>query len=47
MIKSTMIKNIQVKGLKILLIPLTLLYFPICFIDNIINYFRKEKKYDH
>lgn len=47
MIKSFIIRNITVSGLKILLIPLTLLYFPICFIDNIIDYFRKEKKYDH
>lgn len=47
MIKSMIIRNIKVHGLQILLIPLTLLYFPICFIDNILDYFRKEKKYDN
>lgn len=47
MIKSFIIRNIKVLGLEILLIPLILLYFPICFIDNIIDCFRKEKKYDY
>ena len=44
MLKSKIIRFIKLSGLKILLIPLTLLYFPICFIDNILDYFRKEKK---
>lgn len=47
MLESKIINFIKLSGLKILLIPLTLLYIPICFIDNIIDYFRKEKKYDH